>query len=271
MLACSSFGFVDSDSSNVELESTVAAMRATLEALNTEPTPTVIPPAPQIVVITATPSNTPMPTLTPETTSTPVPIPTSTATEVPAVAPQGRTIVILVTPTSPATVTPYPYAPVNTGPRNDTAVGQDQEILLQWSWNGLLGPGEYYEVKLRPEVQPRSAYIAQELGLGHDFKAIVGPGRYEWTVQIVKGYFINNSGHPDDWVFEGFRSPESEPRIIIVVDDHRNNDDDDDDRDSPTSFSQMDPPDPRIPYGLAIGGMAFLAFAVFTRYTSHQS
>ena len=276
MLACSSFGFVDSDSSNVELENTVAAMRATLEALNTQPTQTAIPPAPQIVVITATPTNTPMPTLAPEVTSTPAPIPTATATEIPPAAPQGRTIVIVVTPTSPATATPYPYAPINTGPRNDTAVGQEQEILLHWSWNGLLEPGEFYEVKLRPEAQPRSAYIAQELGLAHDFKATVGPGRYEWTVQIVKGYFINNSGHPDDWVFEAFRSPESAPRIIIVVDDgHGNNDDndddDDDDRNNPPSFSQADPPEPRIPYGLAVGGIAFVAFATITRYTTHKN
>lgn len=274
MLACSSFGLVDSDSSNLELASTVAAMRATLEALNTQPTQPAVPPAPQIVVITATPTNTPIPTLTPEATSTPVPIPTATATEAPPAAPQGRTIVIVVTPTSPATATPYPYAPINTGPRNDTVVGQGQEILLYWSWNGLLGPGEFYEVKLRPEAQPRSAYIAQELGLAHDFKATVGPGRYEWTVQIVKGYFINNSGQPNDWVFEGFRSPESAPRIIIVVDDgHRNNDDDDDDddRNNPPSFSQADPPEPRIPYGLAVGGIAFVAFAAVTRYTAHKN
>lgn len=181
-------------------------------------------------------------------------------------------IVIVVTPTETPLPASYPEAPIITGPREGTVVGQGQDVLLNWSWNGLLGPNEYFEVKLRPDAQSRSVYIAQELGEAHDLSnANLGPGRYQWTVQVVQGYFINNSGHPDDWVFEAFRSPESEPRLIII-DSHDNNDDDDDDDGSasPPSSSQAEAPHPHLPYGLTLGGMAFAAFALAIRFSQHQ-
>ena len=140
-------------------------------------------PAPQIVVVTATPTNTPLasPTPIPTFTSTPTSLPSPTNTP----APVGRTIVIIVTPTSPATATPYPQAPINLQPWDGAIVAQQQETFLHWSWNGLLKDGEYFEVKLRPDGQSRSAYIAQERGTGHTFTGNVGAGRYQWTVQIV--------------------------------------------------------------------------------------
>jgi hypothetical protein len=274
-IACNTIGFLESATPIANtFEGTVTAMKATLEALEgaqTQPTPQ---PSPQIIVVTATPTDTPPPSPTPLPTITPTPTPIPplpTAT----LAPQGRTIVIVVTPTSPPTATPYPDAPVNTAPREGYVVAQRRNILLQWSWNGLLGPNEYFEVKLRPDGLTRSAYIAQERGEVHDFEARLGGGRYLWTVQVVQGYFINNSGHPDDWVFEAFRSPESEPRMLIIdeVDDdddydrrhHHDDDDDNDGSEHPPSILQADPPTPNISYGLSLGGLAFVALALAGR------
>ena len=49
----------------------------------------------------------------------------------------------------------------------------------------------------------------------------------------MQGYYKNDSGHPDDRVFESFTSPESEPRLIIVAE--RGDDDDDDPTPTPTT------------------------------------
>ena len=188
--------------------------------------PVVIQPSPEIVVVTATPTNTPpaSPTPIPTFTSTPTLLPSPTNTP----ASVGKTIIIIVTPTSPATATPYPEPPINLQPWDGAIVAQGQETLLHWSWNGLLKDGEFFEVKLRPDGQSRSAYIAQERGTGHTFTGNVGAGRYQWTVQVVQGYFKNNSGHSDDWVFEAYRSPESAP-YLIIVDERKSSDRDDDD------------------------------------------
>jgi hypothetical protein len=228
-VACSSVSWLPTTSTgNESLESTVALIQATLEALETQQAQPAIEPTPEVIVVTATPLVAPTFSPTPVPTSTQSPSPTPTATD--TSSPQNRTIVIVVTPTSPPTATPYPEAPIISAPRDQTIVAKDHEILLQWSWNGLLtGPSEYFEIKIRPDGQTRSVYLAQERGQAHDFQARLGGGRYLWTVQVVQGYFINNSGHPDDWVLESFRSPESEPRMIIIHEDRDDDDDDDDD------------------------------------------
>lgn len=247
---------------SILLEGTVTAMQATLaafEAQSSEPVDTPAPPSPQILVVTATPTETPPPSPTPVETATLPPIATDTATP----APQPKTVYVVVTPTPVPLPTTYTEAPVNIAPPEGAVVEQGFGTLLQWSWNGLLGPGEYFEVKIRPDQQPRSAYIAQELGEGHQFPANLGPGRYQWTVQIVQGHFINDSGHPDDWVFEGFRSPESTPSLLII---HHTEDDDDDH--SPVSRSQADAPAPAMPYGLLLGGVAFVTWIGLNRRQS---
>ena len=234
-VACNSIGLFNPTPPPQDdgLASTVAAMNATIEALEIEQQaqPT-IDLTPNIIIVTATTTNTPLPSPTPISTptalptSTPVPLPTATHTNVP----QGRTVVIIVTPTSSPSPTPYNDKPIIISPREGVVVAKGEETSLHWSWNGLLAnPDEFFEIKLVPDGLSRSAYIAHERGLGHDFRVNLGEGRYWWTVQIVQGYYKNHSGHPDDWVFERFRSPESEPRLIIIDDNNRHDDDDDDD------------------------------------------
>jgi hypothetical protein len=268
-LACGSFNLLDSITTTTEnsTDGTVIAMQATIAALQTQQaqptaqivyiTPTPLPPTPTPLAPTASPTPVP-PSPTPiPPSATPTPVPQNANT-------QQRTIVIIVTPTSPPTPTPYPEAPIIISPREGEVVAKDRETLLHWGWNGiLLQPDEYYEVKIRPDGSSRSAYIAQERGLSHNFITRLGGGRYYWTVQIVKGYWINNSGHPDDWTFEGFRSPESEPRLIIVADDHNNKHDRNRSPHSQSSYAV--PPSPQLPYGIAFSSIAFVAFVGYTR------
>ena len=270
-VACNNAGVIGNAPTQAALESTVVAMQATLESLNTQPVQqaTVAEPTPQIIVVTATSTDTPLPSPTslPTDTATPLPIPTEMPTNTPASHPQSNVVIIIATPTTPPSPTPSNEAPVNLTPPEGTVVEQGREILLQWSWNGLLGPHQFYEVKLRPDGQPRSAYIAQELGEGHNFLANLSEGRYYWTVQLVQGYFVNDSDHPDDWVFEGFLGPESEPSLLIIAKNESNRDDDDDDgRSSPPSQSQADEPAPTMPFGLLVGSIAFVTFIGLTRW-----
>ena len=271
LLACGSSDLLGSIAPSDSTDGTVVVMQATIDALQTQQAQPTPQPEVQIIYFTSTPLPATATPLPPPPTVTPVPPttipPTATATPIPApqeVTTQSRTIVIIVTPTSPPTPTPYPEAPIIISPEEGTVVAKDREILMHWGWNGLLEePDEYYEVKIRPDGSSRSVYIAQERGLSHNFVARLGGGRYYWTVQIVKGHWINNSGHPDDWVFEGFRSPESEPRLIVVADNHNNH------RDrnrSPHSQSHAVPPGQNLPYGIAFGGIAFAAFVGLTRF-----
>jgi len=254
LVACGGLGLLTANLSSVDTPILARLETSTLtpiprQSAQTTATPQPVQPiatqpTPQILVITATSTNTPLASPTPIPTFTPTPTPPPSPTNTPASA--GRTIVIIVTPTSPATATPYPEAPINIQPWDGAIVAQRHETLLHWSWNGLLKDGEYFEVKLRPDGQSRSAYIAQERGTGHAFTGNVGGGRYRWTVQVVQGYFVNNSGHPDDWVFEAYRSPESGPFLITVDErkssrDRDNDEEDDDDDEDDAEVTQVSP------------------------------
>ncbi len=257
VFACSSVGVYDPQATQVALQGTVSALQETVTALETASTTgqaqPVPQPSPQIIVVTATPTHTAIPSPTPLPTQTPSPSPTVPPTS----SSKGETIIIVVTPTPTITSTPNTYdnAPIITEPRAGTVVEEGREILLRWSWNGLLGPNEHFDVKVRPDGQSRSAYVAWEEAEAHDFKANLSPGRYFWSVQVIKGYYRNDSGEPEDRVFEAYLSPESEPRLIIVGKKPR---------DHPRSVSQAEPPIPTMPYGLALGGIAFVAFLGLT-------
>ncbi len=279
-LACGNFEFLSRPITDVTSNSTITALQATIAAMQTQQAqpplqstitisyPTATPPLLEAVSSTmvsptwtasplTTPSSTPIPVL-PTTTAVP---PSPSATPFPPESTtQGRTIVIIVTPTSVPTLTSYPEAPVIISPNEGAIVAQKHEILLHWGWNGLLqNSDEYFEVKIRPDGDPRSVYIAQERGLAHNLIARLGGGRYYWTVQIVKGHWVNDSGHPDDWAFEGFRSPESEPRLLVVHDNS-----------SPRSQSQAAPPHPKLPFGIAFGTIAFALFMLVTRFKQNH-
>lgn len=213
LLACGTVGVYNPQATQAAVQETVSAMQATITALESS----LAVETPQVIVVTATPTATSAAAAAqsslPTATSFPTPAPTPTETG----SSQGQTIVIVATLTPTPTPKTYTTAPIITEPRDGAVVEEGREILFRWSWNGLLGPNEHFDVKVRPDGQSRSAYVAWEDAEAHDFQAVLPPGRYYWTVQVIKGYYQNNSGEPEDRVFEAYLSPESEPRLIIVA------------------------------------------------------
>jgi hypothetical protein len=223
ILACGGVGVYDPEATQSAMSGTVTALQATISALenkidqdqsarSTSP----IQAATETPTVEATPTSTVRETViaassleqTVELAPTPTPL---------TVSPQDRTVILVATLTPTPTPESYPAAPVITEPREGVIVEEGRELLLRWSWNGILRSDEYYDLKIRPDGQDRSAYVAWERGEAHDLQANLAPGRYYWTVQIIKGYYKNNSGEPEDRVFEAFLSPESKPRLLIVA------------------------------------------------------
>jgi hypothetical protein len=129
---------------------------------------------------TFTPTETPSPTLTPTETNTPEPgVPT--ATPVPP------------TPTVTPTPTPRFGVPVVLGPANGKLFGRSEEVILRWQDMGVLGPNEYYAIRMTWQQDGQLAYggtnvkntfwlIPPELywGLADEFTG----RRYDWYVYI---------------------------------------------------------------------------------------
>lgn len=223
MLACGAVGVYNPEATQVAMEGTVVALQATISAL--EDSITQNQSEPQIIVVTATSTPTPTPQpiadestviaasslgqtieLTPTPTATPITIPS-----------QDTVVTVVATFTPSPTPKSYDEAPIISEPVEGTVVEEGKEILLRWSWNGLLGSNERYDIKMRPDGQSRSAYVAWEDGTAHDFRADLAPGRYYWSVQVIRGTYKDGIIEPENRIFETFLSPESEPRLIIVA------------------------------------------------------
>ena len=222
-LACGSAGVYDPQATQAAMEATVTALQATIVALEANTSQSRQPAEERVVVVTAT--STPIPpkpagsaTVIPasslgqtiQLTSTPTPTPIN-------ITAQDRVVTVVATFTPTPTPEQHTDAPIIIDPAPGTVVEEGREILLHWGFNGLLQPDEYFDVKIKPDGQNRSAYVGWERGLSHKLVANLAPGRYYWSVQVLKGYYKNNSGEPEDRVFEAFTSPESAPRLIIVA------------------------------------------------------
>jgi hypothetical protein len=169
-------------------------------------------------------------------------------------------VVVTATPTPLAPLYRYETRPILTEPRSEAVVEEQRQILLRWSWNGLLGPNEHFDLKIRPDGQNRSVYVAWAEAEAYDLQANLAPGRYLWSVQVIRGYYQNDSGRPEDRVFETFLSPESEPRLLIVTKKPDKN---------PVSVSQAEPPAANVPVGIVVGGGAFIALLALTPKRGH--
>jgi hypothetical protein len=223
ILACDAIGIYDPEATQVAMDETVVALQATIAVLESKASQSRSV-TPQIRVVTATPKPSPSPIIASSTftrasslgqtiklTGTPRPSPITT------ISPQPQTTILVATFTPTPAPESYPNAPAILKPGAGAVVEGNQKILLQWSWNNVLGPDQYYDIKIRPDGQDRSIYVVWEKGEAHNLQASLPPGRYYWTVQIVKGYYKNGNSQPEDRVFEGFLSPESEPRLIIIA------------------------------------------------------
>ena len=233
-LACGAVGVYDPEATQEAMMGTVTALQATITAMesDTDQNQPNQSEEERIVVVTATPT----PTSSQSSSSGSTPQPAGSATVIKASSLE-QTIQLTSTPTPTpititaqdqvitvvATFTPTPTpeqhtdAPIIVDPAIGTVVEEGREILLHWGFNGILAPDEYFDIKIKPDGQTRSAYVGWEKGLSHNLVANLAPGRYYWSVQVLKGYYKNNSGEPEDRVFEAFTSPESEPRLIIVA------------------------------------------------------
>jgi hypothetical protein len=120
----------------------------------------------EVVIVSITPTSTPHPILTDILTSTDTPTPTSVATPTPTLTPTATpapTLTLTATPTpspsatstSTATYTPTSLPPTNTPAATPTPTPPppilirpedggtvDPGTLLEWVWDGKLGPGQ---------------------------------------------------------------------------------------------------------------------------------
>jgi hypothetical protein len=226
-LACGAVGVYDPEATQVAMQGTVTALQATISALEQNIAQSQQDATPQVIVVTATPISTFTPSPQPlsenatvvaassleqtiQLTSTPTPTPL-------IIQPQDIVITVVATFTPTPTPAGYDEAPIIIEPPEGTIVEEGKEILLHWGWNGLLGSNERYDIKIRPDGQTRSAYVAWEDGVSHNFLANIAPGRYYWTVQVIKGIYKDSIVEPENRQLEAFLSPESKPRLIIIA------------------------------------------------------
>ena len=146
---------------------------------------------------TSTPTPTPTPTETstptPTSTFTPMPTPTATDTPTPTNTPKPGDPTATPTPTITPTPTPRFGQPVILGPDNGKLFGREQEVFLRWEDVGVLGPDEYYAVRMSWQEGGQLAYggtntkdnfwlVPVDLywGLADEFTG----RKYEWYVYI---------------------------------------------------------------------------------------
>jgi hypothetical protein len=181
-------------SSQVLQEPTSVAVLLPSPTATATPTPTPVPTS------TSTPTDTPQPspTDTPRPTSTDTPAPTRTTTSTPRVT---------STATSTPTPTPtfVPIQPVPIGP----VMGAIERAAV-FRWQGQLGPGQYYVVRLRY--------------LGADWTRESGPlrtncwdaelpaewyGGWRWQVQVFQGTTLLAQSEERDFWFDPFPRPQT--------------------------------------------------------------
>jgi hypothetical protein len=172
------------------------------------PTATIIPPTPTEYLPTLEPT----PTHIPTPTSTHIPTPTSTHTPTPTPA-HTPTPTSTHTPTSTPTHTPtstpiatstllYP-PPYLVSPSNESNVSS--LVVLKWQWERLLGPDEYFDVRVWREGKPHYG-IAWTKETYHPIGYQDLPsGKYYWSIAVIRGR---------DGKWEKDLSPESEVRIF---------------------------------------------------------
>lgn len=259
LTACQGVGIYNPQATETSLEATVGALQGTIVALETAQAGAQPPasPTPTLAMETPTASPTkPPPTPTPTT----FPSPTASPTSGRAKTSSSETVVVTATPTQTPTPEPtsgaYDVLPILLEPGDGVIIEEGRQILLKWAWPGSLGPNEYFDIKFKPDGQDESAHIIWEKDQEHEFTANLPPGRYYWSVQVLKGSYKNGEAKPENRQFEAFLGPESEPRLIVIGKRAPS---------LPASVSQADPPAPGLLYGLMLGGISFMAFVSVSR------
>ncbi len=176
-------------------------------------------------LLTVTPTFTFTPSPTPTATHTPTLTPTSTATPTFTPVHLATPIVILSTntptptsiPTSTPTLTPtatsIPYPSPQLKYPSDGIITVGRFIRFEWSWEGTLGPDEYFDLKIRPHSDPNSIFVdwSKEPAYILDGLAwrLEESKTYVWTIQVIQGHYEGETK-----VLDGYLSPESEGFVI---------------------------------------------------------
>ncbi len=255
LTGCLGVGVYDPQATEVAFQSTFVAMEEKLAGLETavaaQADATTVPEQPSATP-SFTPTNPPF-TPSPAPTKTPSPLPktatpTATPTETRASTSQGETIV-LATATSPpqptatstlrptlsatevppteasptATAEPtdegalrFETPPIILEPGDGITIEETRNTLMRWEWPNELAENQHFDIKIKPEGGDESIYVTWVDEPTLDWWANLPPGRYFWSVQVIQGYYENNSGDPEDRVFEAFLSPESEWQLITI-------------------------------------------------------
>lgn len=137
---------------------------------------------------TSTTTSTPTSTLTNTPTMTPSPISTSTPTSTPTLASTSTpTSTATPTPTNTLTATPTPTLPPPTLISPEDGGSVDPNTLLEWAWDGELGPDDCFSLRVWKEGEEpcfhwqlrETSYTAGMLGSCHG-------GDYFWQVGVSR-------------------------------------------------------------------------------------
>lgn len=194
---------------------TVALTAAVVAASPTPGATATAIPAPTTIAPTLTPS--PRPTDRPTATRTPSPEPTATkaptATPLPSetAAPTPRPVEPSDTPEPTATETPWILyaAPVLLEPDNYASLAQagGSEYSLSWTWDGVLRPGEWFDVRVWAPGMPHYGIAwTREPVFRFDLCLLVS-GTYHWSIAVVRG---------EEGVWLGDLSLEATPRLFYI-------------------------------------------------------
>lgn len=142
------------------------------------PTPTSTQMPTSTCTATHTPTSTPVPpTLTPVP---PTPTYTQTATSTPTPIPPT------LTPTPSPTPKLYPAPTLQSPADGQSYTGRGAAIILRWSWNGQLGPDEYYDVQVwRDGETPQGIAWGKETS--YQLGSMFYPGKYNWRIVVIRG------------------------------------------------------------------------------------
>ena len=211
LLAAGIFVFSDSNDQSPEPTPTPVVGAGIAESTPVVPTPPVE--ATPTVVYTPTPGPAPTETSLPAPTDTVVPTPSQTSEPLPL-------------PTE--TVAPTPVqAPALSEP--ESGVGAPGgSISFFWDWDGVLGPEEYFEVRIWPETTPEEQQAIGWVKVGQFDFDMAGQrgGNYFWTVVVIQGanpvqkeWTLQPSWPYPIWEGELIRelSPAAEPRYFIYA------------------------------------------------------
>ncbi|MBC7224813.1 MAG: serine/threonine protein kinase, partial [Anaerolineae bacterium] len=160
-------------------------------AATTPPAPTATPTAVARLAVRPSPTASPAATATPTPTAPPSPTPTRTASATPT-ATATPVPSPTATPTRPPTPTPTPRILPQPTPLQPAqgAVWQVRRLEFAWAWEGQLGPGEFFELRLLPAGgDPEAPW---HRGWSAEPRMVVDltplpAGEYLWGVWVVRG------------------------------------------------------------------------------------